>query len=145
MTLENRSTYRQRISRQWSAAPESCTPESCTPESCIPESCIPESCKVQGRFALSWILLVWVGVVGCSPTPSVERVPIAVLRAQGAIHRTGSGETLLWIARDRGYQVIELESLNPRWKGVTIAPGTAIQLPMGKPKIRRIQQSSGGR
>jgi len=92
-----------------------------------------------------WAGVVWLAVVGCSHTPSPERVPIPVLKDQGAIHRTGSGETLLWISRDRGYSVIELESLNPRWKGVTIAPGTEILLPVGKPMIRRVQKKSGGR
>ncbi len=105
--------------------------------------------KGKGRL-LWWVLgiwagVVWVGVVGCSHTTSPERVPIPVLKDQGVIHRTGSGETLLWISRDRGYSVIELESLNPRWKGVTIAPGTEILLPVGKPMIRRVQKKSGGR
>jgi len=67
-----------------------------------------------------------------------------VLRAQGAIHRTGPGETLRWIASDRGFHRIELEALNPQWKSVTIPPGTLIRLPIGKPKIRRIHNLQGG-
>ena len=125
MILANRSTLQQRSVRPGGTAFCSCPGK-------------------KGR-RLWWLLALFVGVVGCSQPPSVEKVPIPVLKDQGAIHRTGSGETLLWISRDRGYSVIELESLIPRWKGVTIAPGTEILLPVGKPMIRRVQKKSGGR
>lgn len=85
---------------------------------------------------------------GCGRAPVRTGSQVAsgpqILRAQGAIHRTGTGETLHWIASDRGFHRIELEALNPQWKSVTIPPGTLIRLPIGKPKIRRIQNLQGG-
>jgi hypothetical protein len=85
---------------------------------------------------------------GCGQAPVRAGLRVVsgpqVLRAQGAIHRTGPGETLRWIASDRGFHRIELEALNPQWKSVTIPPGTLIRLPIGKPKIRRIHNLQGG-
>ena len=85
---------------------------------------------------------------GCGQAPARAGSRVVsgpqVLRAQGAIHRTGPGETLRWIASDRGFHRIELEALNPQWKSVTIPPGTLIRLPIGKPKIRRIHNLQGG-
>ncbi|MEE2857373.1 MAG: hypothetical protein VX949_08285 [Planctomycetota bacterium] len=85
---------------------------------------------------------------GCGQAPVRSGSQVAsgppVLRAEGAIHRTGPGETLHWIASDRGFHRIELEALNPQWKSVTIPPGTLIRLPIGKPKIRRIRNLQGG-
>ena len=98
------------------------------------------------------ILALLLGTVmfqsGCGQAPVRAGSQVAsepqILRAQGAIHRTGNGETLRWIASDRGFHRMELEALNPQWKSVTIPPGTLIRLPIGKPKIRRIRTVQGG-
>ena len=83
---------------------------------------------------------------GCesSPQRAPDGVSIGVLRAEGAVYRTRSVETLQRIARDRGFDLIVLESLNSRWRGIEIPPGSEIRLPVGKPKIRRIRQGSEG-
>lgn len=69
---------------------------------------------------------------------------MGVLRAKGEVYRTRSVVTLEQIGRDRGYDLVLLQSLNPRWKGIAIPPGNDIRLPVGKPKIRRIRVRLGG-
>ena len=84
-------------------------------------------------------------VVGCRSTGRQEsQTPVEVLRARGAIHVTGRGQSLRWIAADLGYTLQELEALNPRWQGVEIPSGEEIQLPVGKPRIRRVNSRTNG-
>ncbi len=84
-------------------------------------------------------------VGGCRSTGGQEsQKQVRVLRARGAVHVTGHGHTLRWIAADLGYTLQELEALNPRWQGVEIPAGEEIQLPVGKPRIRRVNSRSNG-
>ncbi len=84
-------------------------------------------------------------VVGCRSTGRQgSQTPVKVLRARGAVHVAGHGQTLRWIAADLGYTLQELEALNPRWQGVEIRSGEEIQLPVGKPRIRRVNSRSNG-
>ncbi len=89
--------------------------------------------------------LPWVAA-GCGSTSQGTSAGSSarVMRAEGGVHRTRSVETLRRIARDRGFDLIILETLNPRWRGIGIPPGVEIRLPVGKPKIRRIRQGSEG-
>ena len=89
--------------------------------------------------------LPWLGL-GCGSTPhgTSAASSVRVLRAEGRVYRTQTVETLRRIARDRGFDLVVLEALNPRWRGIGIPRGVEIRLPVGKPKIRRISQGSEG-
>ncbi|MGE4602742.1 MAG: hypothetical protein AAEJ65_07545, partial [Planctomycetota bacterium] len=99
---------------------------------------------------LRWISLSLLALLvvapGCAAgsAPTSRAASVGVLRAKGEVYRTRSVVTLEQIGRDRGYDLVLLQSLNPRWKGIAIPPGNDIRLPVGKPKIRRIRVRLGG-
>ncbi|MEE2890377.1 MAG: hypothetical protein VX404_08030 [Planctomycetota bacterium] len=99
---------------------------------------------------LRWIslsllaLLVVAPGCGSGPPRASSAATVGVLRAKGKVYRTKSVVRLAQIARDRGYDLVVLESLNPRWRGIAIPPGNDIRLPVGKPKVRRIRVRPGG-
>ncbi|PCJ11659.1 MAG: hypothetical protein COB10_08590 [Planctomycetota bacterium] len=99
---------------------------------------------------LRWISLSLLALLvvapGCAAgsAPTSRAASVGVLRAKGEVYRTRSIVTLEQIGRDRGYDLVVLESLNSRWRGIAIPPGIDIRLPVGKPKVRRIRVRPGG-